>query len=161
MEQSVLETFLRCAERFCAWFESMPSARAREPERALQCQDALKARVLIAELYASGARLDEFQRSRQDRQYDPEENTLLDVGNIELRYVPGEIARGGQEILAQRLRCIPFQYYAELVADGFQMDLEGAQGVGDLYDDLRDIWIDMRRGLEEWRAGRPLEPLAE
>jgi len=161
MDQSELEAFLRCAERYCAWFEWLPPAREGESERELQWREALKARVLVAELYACGARLDESGRFSQDREFGGDDGALGDVGAIELVYVPGEVARGNEDVLAQRLRCMPFQYYTEPVADGFQMDLDGAQGLGDLCDDLRDIWVDMRRGLDEWRAGRPLEALLE
>jgi hypothetical protein len=161
MDQSVLEAFLRCAERYCAWFERIPTARAGESERDLQWREALKARVLVAELYACGARLDESGRFGQDREHGGEDSALRDVGSIELVYVPGEVARGDEDVLAQRLRRMPFQYYVEPVVDGFELQLDGAQCLGDLCDDLHDIWVDMRRGLEEWRAGRPLEALAE
>lgn len=161
MDQCVIEAFLRCVERYCAWFEEVPSAHKGESERELQWRETLTAGVLVAELYGCGARLDESERSRQSRDSDLEDNEVLNVMSIELRYVPGEVARGDENILAQRLRLMPFQYYTEPVADGFEVDLDGALCLGDLCDDLRDIWADMRRGLEEWRAGRPVEALLE
>lgn len=161
MDQNVFEAFLRCAERYCAWFERLPTAREGESERALQWREALKARVLVAELYACGARLEESGRFSQYGEHDGEDGVLRDVEGIELVHVPGDVTRDDEDALAQRLRCMPFQYYVEPVADGFQMELDGAQGVGDLCDDLHDIWVDMRRGLEEWRAGRPFDALEE
>jgi hypothetical protein len=160
-DPSTIEGFLRLAERYCEWFESVPIARVGESERELQWREGLAARRSVAELYAWGTRLDEVDWFMAGIVTDSAGNEHVDVGGVESRYVPGALASGDADSLRKRLCLFPMQYYVEPLADGFELDMDSELGLGDLCDDLLDIWQDLRRGLEEWRAGRPAQALWE
>lgn len=51
----------------------------------------------------------------------------------------------------RRFATLPFQYYA--TSDPWDME-DKSVGVGDLHDDLADVWRDVRHGLNAYKAGR-------
>ncbi len=54
-------------------------------------------------------------------------------------------------VVFRRFATLPFQYYA--TNDPLDIEVESA-GVGDLHDDLADVWRDVRTGLDAYKAGR-------
>lgn len=52
------------------------------------------------------------------------------------------------------LRSLPLQYYSMALSP---MEVDGEVAVGDLADDLLDIYLDLKRGLLLWESGACLE----
>lgn len=153
MNRATIEAFLRHAERYCAWFETVPLARKGESERELCWREGRTARLLVAELYALGAKLEDAYEFTDEE--DP------DLGKVLVRHEPGSIALGDLVALRRRLSLLPFQYYTSPLEDGYELKFDGEFGTGDLCDDLFDIWQDLRRGLNAWSAGRRSDALFE
>lgn len=131
----------RAVERFDAWATaSAVVADGETPDQAAR-REACTARRLVAELLAAGAAL-----PNRLELGDPLSEEGADVGPTTAEW----------EAVYRRMSALPFQHYS-CVEPGAE-DAEDL-GVGDLHDDLADIWRDVREGLEHWRAGRPGDAL--
>jgi hypothetical protein len=129
--QDGLDAFAAVAREYCAWAEGAPSSPADE---------ARTARDLLARLVAAATALRE--PADEDHGEEPESGPTHD----DWRRVLG------------RMAVLPVQYYRELPVDEAlrdTADLAAAGSLGDLHDDLADVWRDLRRGLDALDDGRP------
>ena len=60
------------------------------------------------------------------------------------------------QLVHRRLKTLPFGFYNSLFDPHKDVGLASGLGVGDLLDDLADIWRDLRHGLDLWDAGHEL-----
>ena len=120
------QAFADCARRFCEW------ARASQPTGPVAAAEALRQ---IASLYAAGLSLPEPWSTGVD----PHAKRSL-IQPEERHAVVDAAAR------------IPFQYYSE-VFNPFLVPAEEAV-LGDITDDLADIYCDVASGLLLYDAGK-------
>tara|TARA_R110002072_G_scaffold174303_3_gene329353 strand:- start:35623 stop:36108 length:486 start_codon:yes stop_codon:yes gene_type:complete len=116
--------FADAASRFIGWCDGMPGNRVPEARAALGH---------VAELYHLALPLRELEDA-------PE----ADGDRISLEQ---------WQAVFQRFASLPFNYYTSVfdprIADG----IDSEAGVGDLADDLADIYRDLHGGLRAFRAG--------
>lgn len=127
-----IEQFTIIARQFCQWAELEKSADLQSTKQALE---------LITELYLCGIRLvDELQ----------------EVNEFTSSKEPKEKMRSTIYVYASNL---PLQYYSEV----FNPLIVPAEepGVGDLADDIADIYQDIRRGLDLLEEGYTAEAVWE
>jgi hypothetical protein len=120
-DDPAIARFAESVRAFCTWAEGQPGTPKEE---------ALRARLYLARLYAQVLDLPE----RQEWQ--------ADVPNI---------THETWQAMFQRFGALPFNYYGDC-DDRLEVGLSGAS-IGDLADDLADIWRDVRSGLDLFDQG--------
>jgi hypothetical protein len=127
--QAIIENFAEAANRFCSWIESGGAAKDRT---------GLEASKHLSTLYSLALQ-------------------LPGVDEEAIRYPPdiGEIDKTRLETSKTLINAFPFQYYREVFhALGVPED----PVLGDICDDLFDIYKDLKEGLAVFSEGD--EPLA-
>ncbi|MCK5940723.1 MAG: DUF5063 domain-containing protein [Planctomycetes bacterium] len=119
----LVEEFAGAAARYCAWCEAAP--RSAEEDR----REAVRQ---LVELYRLGAAL-------------PLDDDAPDIDGDETSYEQWQA-------VYRRFANLPFGYYHVALAP-FELGSDAECGLGDVADDLADIYRDVRDGLSLWRAG--------
>ena len=119
-----VETFAYAATQFCAWAEGPPGEEAAEVSAA---------RLHLARLYLGALALREPGRGDEWEDWEPSERTEPSWRDV-----------------FQRFGALPFNYYSCVDPHVVPTD---ETVIGDLADDLADIWRDLRIGLWAYRGG--------
>ncbi len=122
---SPVDSFADTARQFCAWAEGPPGDAASE---------AATARSFLCRLYLEALSLAEASSWDQREEWEPAGRTLPDWQDV-----------------FKRFGALPFNYYSCVAPHVVPND---QVVVGDLADDLADIWRDLRVGLWAYRAGK-------
>jgi hypothetical protein len=125
---SAAEEFADVARRFTSWCRS-----SADPDAAVEARTCLGR---LIDLYRAGLALPRNPPSGED-----ETGEDLEVP--------------GRDPVTEHLRALPFQYYSEIY-NPLPVDGEGPV-VGDLHDDLWDIYVDIVEGLAIHDEGDPVE----
>lgn len=119
----VYEQFLSLARSYCSYYEQ---------NEHQQRQFLSQIQNLLIDLYARGRHLPEVPAS------DYEFDDLFERDDKQIR-----------NLIAHK---VPFSYYWT-VLDPFTFDKDPELGVGDLLDDLGDIYLDLKRAIEIYDSG--------
>ena len=112
---AAISRFASAADRYCSWLESEPSTGGEEHYAATR---------LVAELYAAALSLPDSEPVGGDTP---------------------SLSQEQRQMILQRLKSFPFQYYWEIFDP---VTLEPEEAVcGDITDDLSDIYTDVKEGL--------------
>ena len=125
-QPSIDEQFATCAREFCEWVRSEPGDEHWETKRAVG---------LCSQLYALGVQLS------------MQEDCDLDLEGERISF-------DERHKLYRRFRCLPVGYYG-VVLDPLEIPPpdKNAAGIGDIGDDIIDIYMDMDEGLSLWDKG--------
>ena len=135
MSHPAIRSFYVVAKEYCRWAESPPGAS--------DSSEAARAQKLLAALVMHALDLPETGRpSLSEEPATKDEREKLDV-----------------EKVCRRFAALPFRHYAEVFAPTGKPPQEPI--TGDLVDDLRDIYLDLRRGLRHYEAGREADAVFE
>jgi hypothetical protein len=118
-----IQTFSEVAERYCAWVESRPKTAENEADQA---------RSLLLSLYSAALLLPLHTSCENTEHSEP---------------VPDDIWKK----VYKRFSALPFTYYS-IQGDPLFLPAKHVE-VGDLADDLSDIYRDIMRGLYLFRKG--------
>ena len=118
-----LTDFSSTVQDFCSWVESTPASEIDEAKRALK---------LLAALYHQALNL-----SAPDTEEDIEAERISD---------------DAWKKAYKRFGALPFNYYVS-VFNPSEIDEEKSQTMGDLADDLADIYRDLKAGLHLFNKG--------
>jgi hypothetical protein len=127
---SLLNAFANEAQRFCEW--------ARNPSG--DDAGAREALLRVSALYLAGLQLSGDWHS-----------------SLEPEPLPDTVSKAEWQRVYAAVEALPFQYYSE-VTNPLDVPPEDA-GVGDLADDIADIYRDIAEGLRLYEAGHPREAL--
>ncbi len=119
-----VEDFAEAATQFCAWAEGTPGD---------QMAEAAAARLHLARLYLRALALREITNEDKWEDWDPTERT-----------------EPLWREMFQRFGALPFNYYSNV--DPHVVPGEDFL-IGDLADDLADIWSDLKLGLWAYQGG--------
>jgi hypothetical protein len=127
---AVLRQFAHEAQRFCDW--------ARNP--AGEDAGAREALLRVTSLYLAGLHLSGDWHT-----------------SLEPEPLPDTVSKAEWQQVYAATESLPFQYYSEVVNPLDVPPEDG--GVGDLADDIADIYRDILEGLRLYEAGHPREAL--
>lgn len=122
-----LTDFSSTVRDFCSWVESAPASEIDEAKKAMK---------LLAALYHQALNL-----SASDTEEDIEAERISD---------------DEWKKVYKRLGALPFNYYIS-VFNPSKMDEEKSQTMGDLADDLADIYRDLKAGQDLYNKGHANE----
>ncbi|HTQ81513.1 MAG TPA: DUF5063 domain-containing protein [Thermoanaerobaculia bacterium] len=122
--------FAQAARQFCDWAQS-PSGDDVGAREAL---------LRVTSLYLAGLQLSGDWHS-----------------SLEPEPLPDSVSKTEWRQVYDAMAALPFQYYSE-VSNPLDVPPEEA-GVGDIADDIADIYSDILEGLRLYEAGRPREAL--
>jgi len=127
---STLSDFAHEAQRFCDWAQNPLGDDAGAREALLR----------VSSLYLAGLHLSgDWQAS------------------LEPEPLPDSVSKQEWQRVYAASATLPFQYYSE-ISNPLEVPPEDA-GVGDLADDIADIYRDVAEGLRLYEAGHPREAL--
>ena len=128
------ETFACVAREYCAWVERRTTRSSDERPEQVERREALVLLRRFSTLYAAGLALCEhtFTSSQDAAEAEASQGVVRATG---------------------RLDDLPFGFYWR---PNSPLDIsgDGECSLGDLCDDILDVWSDLRRGLLYWDAGR-------
>jgi hypothetical protein len=127
---ALLSAFAGEAQRFCNW--------ARNPSG--DDAGAREALLRVSALYVAGLQLSGDWHS-----------------SLEPEPLPDTVSKAEWQQVYDANAALPFQYYSE-ITNPLDVPPEEA-GVGDLADDIADIYSDVTEGLRLYEAGHPREAL--
>jgi Domain of unknown function (DUF5063) len=127
---ATLSDFAYEAQRYCDW--------ARNPSG--EDAGAREALLRVSSLYLSGLYLSADWHS-----------------SLEPDPLPDSVSKAEWQRVYAASAALPFQYYSE-ISNPLEVPPEEA-GVGDLADDIADIYRDIAEGLRLYEAGHPREAL--
>jgi hypothetical protein len=124
----IVERFYDLAVEYCRWAGSGPSEKEDEVYTALQ---------MVAALYLQALVLPNV---------DPGEEDIPDMG----------ITKLGSQHVYERFNSLPFQYYREIFHPLAIAESPEEPVIGDIADDLMDIYIDLKEGILLYESGKPV-----
>ncbi len=128
------ESFARLARGYCTWVERKTTRGSRETQEQVERREALALLRRFSALYSAGLALCEHTFTSSQ-----------DAAEAEASH---EVVRA-----TGRFKDLPFGFYWRPNAP-FDISGDGECSLGDLCDDVLDVWSDLRRGLVSWDAGR-------
>lgn len=134
-------TMAESAGRYCDWIETLDPDAAGTETGAAKLKIVTTARSLLLELLASATALCEEGEW-------PEGTSTVAPG-------AAEVTHAEYNTVFRRVgRSLPISYYRDIVyRDTADLDSDEPTGLGDLGDDLADIWRDLKCGLRHWNGG--------
>jgi hypothetical protein len=116
--KSVIDNFAALARQYCTWCEEHQSTDSKSLHYEAICH--------LAQLYAAGLTLPDVDVSDYDDPLDPPKDAI--------------------QAIYRSFGALPFNFYREFF-DPHILDQSNEPGMGDLADDLTDVYLDLRRGL--------------
>lgn len=130
MREKNIKDFVESAQRYCEWVEGAPEDELHEVDNALR---------LIADLYGLALRLHLPNMDKVEVDEPPEEEMISFSKQHDHIY--------------ERFQSMPVGYYREADYPLALKPEKDESTVGDLRDDLRDIYLDIKRGLDLFDRG--------